>query len=459
MKVKYIGHASFQIITKSNTKILTDPWASNPIYGNTLCLFPQLRVSKKEYLNQNYIYISHDHPDHLCLKTLSLFDKEITILIRKYKSPLIIRNQIKLLGFKRIVELDDGHTFEKKNDFNFTLFADHTSTDSLCIVDDNYGCFLDQNDCLLSEEKYKIIGKKYKIDLGALFYSGGSMYPSSFDFTKQEKIKITKKRIIDQFNYSIKTAQLLNIKNVIPGANDMCLLKKSPMDEFTSALPYEFYSYVKKKNKLLNIILMQSGDVYDFEKKFKNNFYVKSKKQWLKNVDEYRNSLQVKELQQKIDEFENKNRSADIANFEKLMGQYLKLKPFSYTTTKKNKEFRVFFEVKCLRKKECFELYFSSNENKILKTTKIFSEKKFHMKISIDENLLQMCMNGEYNWEDMMNNKFKVVRKLNKYNTNEYSFWIFLSEFTNFLFSVKQQKLSAKKDKIKTYCWDINVAP
>ena len=49
MKVKYFSHASFQIITKKNTKILTDPWASNPIYGNTLCLFPQLNIKKDEY--------------------------------------------------------------------------------------------------------------------------------------------------------------------------------------------------------------------------------------------------------------------------------------------------------------------------------------------------------------------------------------------------------------------------
>ena len=111
--------------------------------------------------------------------------------------------------------------------------------------------------------------------------------------------------------------------------------------------------------------------------------------------------------------------------------------------------FRVFFEINCSKKKECFIIHFSKEENKLVKTTERFSEKKNHMKISISENFLQMCMDGEYTWEDMMNNKFKVIRKLNQYDTNEYNFWIFLSEFTDYLNSVKKQKLSHLRNMIK----------
>tara|TARA_X000000950_G_scaffold288388_1_gene404885 strand:- start:29353 stop:30732 length:1380 start_codon:yes stop_codon:yes gene_type:complete len=457
MKVKYFSHASFQIITKKNTKILTDPWASNPIYGNTLCLFPQLNIKKDEYLDQDYIYISHDHPDHLCLNTMDLFNKKIKIIIRKYKSPFIIKQKLSKLGFKNIIELDDEETFELKEDFNLSLYVDESSTDSLCLIHDKDFCFLDQNDCLLTQQKYKKISKKFKIDLGALFYSGGSMFPGCFDFTTKEKIKITKKRIVDQFEYSIETAKLLNVKNVIPGANDMCFLNKSTMDKFSSALPFEYYNYVKKKKNPINVILMQSGDIYDFRKKFKNNHFVKSKEEWFRKVDAYRNSNAIKILREKIKKFENVERTADINEFERLLKSYMQSKKFLFSESLGYNTFRVFFEINCSKKKECFVIHFSKDENKLIKTTERFSEKKNHMKISINENFLQMCMDGEYTWEDMMNNKFKVIRKLNQYDTNEYNFWIFLSEFTDYLNTVKKQKLSHLRDMIKKFCWDINV--
>ena len=34
----------------------------------------------------NYIYISHNHPDHLHLETLSKFDKNINIITPKFQS-------------------------------------------------------------------------------------------------------------------------------------------------------------------------------------------------------------------------------------------------------------------------------------------------------------------------------------------------------------------------------------
>ena len=45
---------------------------------------------------------------------------------------------------------------------------------------------------------------------------------------------------------------------------------------------------------------MQSGDIYDSKKKFKNNYYVQSKEEWFRKVDEYRNSNAIKILREKI---------------------------------------------------------------------------------------------------------------------------------------------------------------
>ena len=51
------------------------------------------------------------------------------------------------------------------------------------------------------------------------------MFPGCFDFTTKEKIKITKKELLINLNILLKPQKLLNVKNVIPGANDMCFSK------------------------------------------------------------------------------------------------------------------------------------------------------------------------------------------------------------------------------------------
>lgn len=55
-KVRFLGHAAFEIITSGEKRILIDPW----ITGNPLC-----PVKKEELKDPDLILITHDHADHV----------------------------------------------------------------------------------------------------------------------------------------------------------------------------------------------------------------------------------------------------------------------------------------------------------------------------------------------------------------------------------------------------------
>ena len=79
MKVKYYSHATFQLRGDRGGRLLTDPWLYNPIYGHMIWQFPECPVPRVEYVDQDILYISHDHPDHFCIRTLELFSREIPV--------------------------------------------------------------------------------------------------------------------------------------------------------------------------------------------------------------------------------------------------------------------------------------------------------------------------------------------------------------------------------------------
>ena len=64
--VRLINHASAKI-SLDNISIVSDPWYEGSVFHKGWKLIHELPIEEtKIYLeNTNYIYISHEHPDHI----------------------------------------------------------------------------------------------------------------------------------------------------------------------------------------------------------------------------------------------------------------------------------------------------------------------------------------------------------------------------------------------------------
>ena len=119
---------SFLSISSGKTKLVCDPWVgttsenswiSDPIHYNGDKIINNLKPQ--------YIYISHLHCDHLDEKLLKkLVNKKVIIVIKKFKIPTL-KNRIKSLGFKKILELKEWTVKNLNKDLSISIVPQITN--------------------------------------------------------------------------------------------------------------------------------------------------------------------------------------------------------------------------------------------------------------------------------------------------------------------------------------------
>jgi UDP-MurNAc hydroxylase len=164
--VKFINHASI-MISNSNKSILTDPWYSGSVFDDGWNLLYENSHEKIQELleNVNFIWISHEHPDHFSIKFLNDFEKilkekNIQFIFQKTKDQRVI-SYLKLKKFN-FIELDNNKLFNI--DKNFSLKIQRCDFyDSALIININDKKIFNLNDCPL---KTKSEIKSFKKDYG-----------------------------------------------------------------------------------------------------------------------------------------------------------------------------------------------------------------------------------------------------------------------------------------------------
>lgn len=216
VEIQFLNHASLYF--KSNKlKFVTDPWFVGPAFN---CGWWLKKPTPDDCYNLveecDFIFISHNHPDHLHVETLNKISKNKRILTPNFNSKSTIK-LLEDLNFKNIelVEFDKNYisvldeirlSFLKSGDFrdDSGMFLQLGSFSALLNVDCNYLNF------------YKL--PKNITILASSFAGGASGYPLCFENISDEE----KKKIINQN------------KNVMLAVNQS-LLNKTNSDFF---LPY-----------------------------------------------------------------------------------------------------------------------------------------------------------------------------------------------------------------------------
>src|SRR5579862_140542 len=187
MKVTYVGHACM-IVESGGTRILMDPWLTDPTYHGTWWHYPPLRLGVRDLPRIDYLYISHEHPDHFDPPTLRQLDKDVTVLIANFKRKRF-RDRLQAFGFRTIRELPFGED-QRLNGSGLAvrlIAPDRPWDDSAILVKDAQTTVLNVNDCHLDEATLARLGGEQTIDLAFLTFTGASQYPGCFEFPMESK--------------------------------------------------------------------------------------------------------------------------------------------------------------------------------------------------------------------------------------------------------------------------------
>ena len=219
-EVKFINHACFQII-KKDFSILVDPWFSGKVFNNSWELLRETNIDDLDLSNLKYIFISHEHPDHLSWSTLKQIrekcDQRIEVLMPKRDNNNIHENMNKL-GFKYYQF--EPYQFYTNDIDNFTFSFFKNNHDSAMLFDIDGKLILNKNDCEFNTEELNrmragIFENMLGRDIDLLFnqFSLAGYYANKDD--KQSLHSAMESHISDL----LKTHRILKPKITVPFAS------------------------------------------------------------------------------------------------------------------------------------------------------------------------------------------------------------------------------------------------
>jgi len=266
-KLRYINHA-FLIIENLNFKLAIDPWALGPAFNTGWWLKHKTIKNWKEELNScDFIFISHNHPDHCHELTLSYLQKTIPIVVPNFVSNsagLLVKD----LGFLNIHKLDFENQYQfKDTELIFTILKSGDLRD-----DSGFYFSIGNFSGLLAVDANNLNFLKLpKVDLFASSFAGGAHgYPLNCEnYDLKDRIKM----IIKDINF-IKQTKFKYLKQIKPNyflPYAGFFKEKLPRDEI-----YIKYNIKNKTNDYYDICKKYNIEMLDPEKK--NIFHFDSKK-------------------------------------------------------------------------------------------------------------------------------------------------------------------------------------
>jgi UDP-MurNAc hydroxylase len=149
MEIQFIGHASFSIATHGR-KIVCDPWLSGKVFNDSWAQI--CTPAPVDWSTVDYLWISHEHPDHFhfpTLKSIPLVDKQrIVVLYQTHSSKRMI-DALGKLGFQHVTELPLYRWKEIAPGIE-VYCGSVGSMDSFLAVRSEGKCILNLNDCVLN---------------------------------------------------------------------------------------------------------------------------------------------------------------------------------------------------------------------------------------------------------------------------------------------------------------------
>lgn len=212
--ITWVNHAGY-VISFENINLLVDPWHTGLAFNNGWSLLTKTYFPANLRNKINYIWVSHEHPDHFSPRDLKSFDNKnkIKVIFQKTDDKRVV-NFLKKLNFKTI-ELESFSTFSISKNFKITIIK-NDQIDSASIMEVGGKIIINTNDCVLPEQTLCHIRDKMKIKQSDVLLTQFS-YASWIGNPNQNELrKAESEEKLNQIQSQIK---IFNPKVTIPFAS------------------------------------------------------------------------------------------------------------------------------------------------------------------------------------------------------------------------------------------------
>lgn len=226
MRVTYYGQAC-TVVEAAGRSILTDPWLTEGAYQGTWYhthvladagVTPQTVAAGVDYL-----FISHEHEDHLDPATLRHVDRSTPVLICRFETPKF-RRYLESLGFRTIREVASGVPLDLGGGLEVTVFGSAQYTNDAAILVRAEGCTVfNETDCKLSYDDLQRIGAR-GVDIGFFMFSGANWYPMLYDTPeplKGERVRRRRRSLLRSF---VERVRLVRPRFAVPASGPCTVL-------------------------------------------------------------------------------------------------------------------------------------------------------------------------------------------------------------------------------------------
>ena len=365
LKIDFIAHA-FIIIKSEKFSFAMDPWATGPAFASGWWLKNPPTLNWKKKLNScDFVYVSHNHPDHLNRHTLKHVKKEMLFIIPNFISKSVEKILLKE-GFLNIYKFDFQNYYRFKNTqllLTILKSGDFRDDSGLYFTFGEFS-FLSTVDA--NNLNWNNFPQNITLFLSS-FAGGASGYPLCHEQINDEmKIKITHRNKKSTFSITSKNVKTIKPKYFLPYAG--FFVEKAKRDNFikinNKKNSISEYERVLKGQSILNINKFNSFTFIDeklaMSKKNDVEKEIDSPEEWIRNnlknqtlssdkvISYFKNSLfntdLILFLSLTDDHFNliNKNFICDFSKKPPMI-QELKTRGLMEEKTKKNRKNRLLF--------------------------------------------------------------------------------------------------------------------
>lgn len=225
MRVTYFGQACI-LVEVGGRRILTDPWLTEGAYSGTWFhthLLSDAGVTPETFPTDiDYLFLSHEHEDHVDPASLKRLPATIPVLICKFPTPRF-RRYVESLGFHNIIELTPW-TKRDFDGFSAWVFRTAEYTDDAALLIEGDGCkVFNETDCKLRYNDLEQIGLM-GIDIGFYMFSGANWYPMMYEYPQNVQKDLVRWRRSVLLKNFVQRVKLTKPRLAVPAAGPCTVL-------------------------------------------------------------------------------------------------------------------------------------------------------------------------------------------------------------------------------------------